>query len=56
MNCNNVGQPYSFHASGCNFAFADGSVHFLSNAAPVWFLGQLTTKAGGEPLQQGMIP
>lgn len=56
MNCNNVGQPYSFHGSGCNFAFADGSVHFLTNSSPVWFLGQLATKAGGEPLQQGMIP
>jgi prepilin-type processing-associated H-X9-DG protein len=56
MNCNNIGQPYSFHGSGCNFAFADGSVHFLANASPVWFLGQLATKAGGEPLQQGMIP
>jgi prepilin-type N-terminal cleavage/methylation domain-containing protein/prepilin-type processing-associated H-X9-DG protein len=56
MNCNNVNEPYSFHGSGCNFAFADGSVHFLSNSAPVWLLGQLATKAGGEPLQQGMVP
>ena len=56
MNCGNGNEPYSFHGSGCNFAFADGSVHFLSNNAPVWLLGQLATKAGGEPLQQGMVP
>ena len=56
MSCGNAGQPYSFHGSGCNFAFADGSVHFLSNNAPVWLLGQLATKAGAEPLQQDMIP
>ncbi|HTU20599.1 MAG TPA: DUF1559 domain-containing protein [Gemmataceae bacterium] len=56
MNCNNTNEPYSFHASGCNFAFADGSVHFLTTSTPVWLLGQLATKAGLEPLQQDMIP
>ncbi len=56
MNCNNVNEPYSFHGSGCNFAFADGSVHFLANGTPVWLLGQLATKAGSEPFQQGSIP
>ncbi|MGH7169302.1 MAG: DUF1559 domain-containing protein [Gemmataceae bacterium] len=56
MNCNNTNEPYSFHASGCNFAFADGSVHFLSTSAPVWLLGQICTKAGAEPFQTGMIP
>jgi prepilin-type N-terminal cleavage/methylation domain-containing protein/prepilin-type processing-associated H-X9-DG protein len=56
MNCNNKNEPYSFHMTGCNFAFADGSVHFLQNNTPVYFLGQLATKAGGEPLQQGLLP
>jgi prepilin-type N-terminal cleavage/methylation domain-containing protein/prepilin-type processing-associated H-X9-DG protein len=56
MNCGNANEPYSFHGSGCNFAFADGSVHFLSNSTPVWLLGQLATKAGAEPLQQNLIP
>ncbi len=56
MNCNNVNEPYSFHGSGCNFAFADGSVHFLANGTPVWLLGQLATKAGSEPFQQGSVP
>ena len=56
MNCNNTNEPYSFHSSGCNFAFADGSVHFLSTQTPVWLLGQLATKAGGEPFQEGSVP
>jgi prepilin-type N-terminal cleavage/methylation domain-containing protein/prepilin-type processing-associated H-X9-DG protein len=56
MNCNNKNEPYSFHSTGCNFAFADGSVHFLTNSTPVWLLGQLATKAGGEPFQEGSIP
>jgi prepilin-type N-terminal cleavage/methylation domain-containing protein/prepilin-type processing-associated H-X9-DG protein len=56
MNCNNTNEPYSFHGSGCNFAFADGSVHFFSTSTPVWVLGQMATKAGAEPFQQGWIP
>ncbi len=56
MNCTNTNEPYSFHTSGCNFAFADGSVHFLSTNTPVYVLGQLATKAGSEPFQQGSIP
>jgi prepilin-type N-terminal cleavage/methylation domain-containing protein/prepilin-type processing-associated H-X9-DG protein len=56
MNCNNTNEPYSFHSTGCNFAFADGSVHFFSTTTPVWLIGQLVTKAGSEPLQQNLIP
>ncbi len=56
MNCNNINEPYSFHGTGCNFAFADGSVHFLANNTPVYLLGQLATKAGSEPFLQGSIP
>jgi len=56
MNCNNTNEPYSFHSTGCNFAFADGSVHFLSVNTPVWLLGQIATKAGSEPFQDGNIP
>ncbi len=56
MNCNNINEPYSFHSTGCNFAFADGSVHFLLNNTPVYVLGQLATKSGAEPFQQGSIP
>jgi prepilin-type processing-associated H-X9-DG protein len=56
MNCNNINEPYSFHGTGINVAFADGSVHFFTNSTPVWLLGQLATKGGGEPLQQNLIP
>jgi prepilin-type N-terminal cleavage/methylation domain-containing protein/prepilin-type processing-associated H-X9-DG protein len=38
---------WSLHAGGANFAFADGSLHFLSySAAPI--MPALATRAGGE--------
>jgi prepilin-type N-terminal cleavage/methylation domain-containing protein/prepilin-type processing-associated H-X9-DG protein len=48
MNCNNHNEIYSFHTSGCNFLFADGSVHFLSSSASLCVIGALGTRAGGE--------
>jgi prepilin-type N-terminal cleavage/methylation domain-containing protein/prepilin-type processing-associated H-X9-DG protein len=51
MNCENGNEPYSFHAGGCNFAFSDGSVHFLSDQTPVGVIGQMATRAGGEVIQ-----
>lgn len=48
MNCDNINETYSFHTSGCNFAFGDGSVRFLSSNLPVGILGQLGTASGGE--------
>jgi prepilin-type processing-associated H-X9-DG protein len=39
---------YSFHDGGSQFAFADGSVRFLSDKIPVWVLASLVTRAGGE--------
>lgn len=41
---------YSFHSSGANFAFADGSVRFLSERIPLWVLASLTSRSGGEAL------
>lgn len=32
MNCKNWDEIYSFHKGGCNFAHADGSVHFHSES------------------------
>jgi prepilin-type processing-associated H-X9-DG protein len=49
MNCNNLaGDPYAFHPSGANFAFADGSVRFISKSVSITVLAALVTKDGGE--------
>jgi prepilin-type N-terminal cleavage/methylation domain-containing protein/prepilin-type processing-associated H-X9-DG protein len=41
---------YSFHEEGAQFAFADGSVRFLSDGIALWVLASLTTRSGGEAL------
>ncbi|HEX6962500.1 MAG TPA: DUF1559 domain-containing protein [Lacipirellula sp.] len=41
---------YSFHDGGANFAFADGSVRFISDRVPLWVLASLTSRSGGEAL------
>jgi len=38
----------SGHTGGANFAFADGSVHFLPNATALFVLQAMGTRAGGE--------
>jgi prepilin-type processing-associated H-X9-DG protein len=48
MQCNNTNEIYSFHTGGCNFGFADGSVHFISSSASLCVIGSLATRAGGE--------
>lgn len=49
MNATNLtAQPYSFHAGGVNFLFADGSVKFLSENMNVATFYALLTIAAGE--------
>jgi prepilin-type N-terminal cleavage/methylation domain-containing protein/prepilin-type processing-associated H-X9-DG protein len=48
MNCSNNSEVYSFHTAGCNFTFADGSVHFIRDSITLTTLAQLITRAGGE--------
>jgi prepilin-type processing-associated H-X9-DG protein len=48
VNCSNQFGVYSFHPAGANVAFADGSVHMLSDSVPPATLAALVTRAGGE--------
>jgi prepilin-type processing-associated H-X9-DG protein len=49
MNCNNLqGDIYSFHPSGANIAFADGSAKFVSSSINIVTLASLVTRGGGE--------
>jgi prepilin-type N-terminal cleavage/methylation domain-containing protein/prepilin-type processing-associated H-X9-DG protein len=48
INCSNDFGFYSFHPTGANFAFADGSIRFLSNATNIRVLATLVTRAGGD--------
>jgi prepilin-type processing-associated H-X9-DG protein len=48
LNCSNDDEIYSFHPSGANSVFADGSVHFLKAGMDIRVLARLVTRAGGE--------
>jgi hypothetical protein len=51
MNCTNDNELYSFHPTGVNAVFGDGSVHFLKSSIDLSTLAALITKAGGEVLK-----
>jgi prepilin-type N-terminal cleavage/methylation domain-containing protein/prepilin-type processing-associated H-X9-DG protein len=48
LNCTNDSEFFGFHTGGCNAAFADGSVHFISGTINTCTLAALVTRAGGE--------
>jgi prepilin-type processing-associated H-X9-DG protein/prepilin-type N-terminal cleavage/methylation domain-containing protein len=50
MNCTNDNEAYSFHPSGCNMLFADGSVHFIRDSISNVTFAALTTRSGGEAI------
>ena len=45
MNCTNDNEAYSFHPTGCNLLFADGSVRFVSDRISNATFAALTTRA-----------
>ncbi len=53
INCTNFRDVYAFHAGGSNFVFGDGSVRFMSENMPLYVLGLLFTRNGGEVTPQG---
>ena len=50
MNCTNNGEMYSFHTSGANVVYGDGSVRFLRQNVAIGVMAALITRAGGEVL------
>lgn len=49
INCTNANEIYSFHASGANVVFVDGSVHFLRSSMTPTVLICLITKRNADP-------
>ena len=53
INCNNQsGDIYSFHPTGANVCFADGSVKFLNQGISLQTMAALVTRACGEVIDQ----
>ncbi len=53
INCNNSWGIYSFHPTGANAVFVDGSVHFLPVGLNRDIFAALVTRAGGETIAGG---
>jgi prepilin-type N-terminal cleavage/methylation domain-containing protein/prepilin-type processing-associated H-X9-DG protein len=48
LNCSSNSEIFGFHTGVANVAFADGSVHSLSNSMQLCVLAALVTRGGGE--------
>ncbi|MEA1950199.1 MAG: DUF1559 domain-containing protein [Planctomycetota bacterium] len=46
----------SWHPGGCHFGMVDGSAHFITNDIDLTVLQQLATRAGGETVDESMLP
>lgn len=46
-----TGEAFAFHPGGAQFAFADGSVRFISQDIPIRTFARLVTRAGGEHVE-----
>ncbi|WP_254509363.1 DUF1559 family PulG-like putative transporter [Anatilimnocola floriformis] len=53
VNCNNSWGIYSFHPSGANVLFVDGSVHLLAVGLDREIFASIVTKSGGEIIPGG---
>jgi prepilin-type processing-associated H-X9-DG protein len=53
INCHNNNEIYSFHNSGANFAFGDGSVHFIQESINPEVFTSLFTRAGADIVSEG---
>jgi prepilin-type N-terminal cleavage/methylation domain-containing protein/prepilin-type processing-associated H-X9-DG protein len=51
INCTNNQETYSFHPTGVNSVFADGSVRFLNDDMNIRIFARLVTRAGGEVVE-----
>ena len=51
-NCNNNNEIYSFHSSGCNYLYGDGSVHFHPDSMNAETFVSLFTMAAGDVASQ----
>jgi len=50
INATNENEPYSFHATGANFLFADGSVRLIRESVRLEVFAAMCTRSAGEVL------
>jgi prepilin-type N-terminal cleavage/methylation domain-containing protein/prepilin-type processing-associated H-X9-DG protein len=55
INCHNNNEIYSFHNTGANFVFGDGSVHFIQESIHPEAFTSLFTRAGSDIVPDGAL-